>query len=209
MKCPRYDLFSTGPKNGQRLSPGSSFSNRSRRSKAMPIEQSIERFRRYPESRLPIPVAEIPRPLWQQHPIDWDDEDVPPLPQHFDDDVIPLTSSRRRLFGPIAAALVGTLVLGTSLACLLTLPWTARNEVADAQRKRVSGASGSQTVEADLGSRIDIAMAALIEDPNASEQRRALIRSLRPDLPLLPLIEPSAPTAPGALIPKPEGALSR
>ena len=178
MRCPRYSLCRI-------LSVASDFrgwiSAIDRRSKAMTVEKSIKRCRGYPESYPPIPVAEIPRPLWQQPPIDGDDEDVPPLPPRFDDDAIPLAPSRWRLAIAIAATLAGTLVLGTSLACLLALPWTVRNEIAYAQRERAGGAFHPQTAEADLGSRIDIAMAALREDPDVSEQKKALIRSLRPE----------------------------
>jgi len=175
----------------------------------MPVEKSIKRFRGYPESHPPITVAEIPRPLWQQALIDWDDEDPPPLPRHFDDDVTPPTPSRRRLFIAIAAVLLGALVFGTSLAYLWALPWTVRNEIADAQRKRAGGASGPQIGEADLGSRIDIAVASLRENPNASEEKRALIRSVRPELPPAPSNELSPPRAPAAVVSKPEGVFSQ
>ncbi|MCA6106752.1 hypothetical protein [Bradyrhizobium cenepequi] len=147
----------------------------------MSVEKSIKRFRGYPQSYPPIPVAEIPRPLWQQPPIDWDDEDVPPLPPRFDDDAISLAPSRRRLFIAFAATLVGTLLLGTSFACLLALPWTVRNEIAHAQRERAGSAFRPQTAEVDLGRRIDVAVAALRENPDASEQRRALLKSMRPE----------------------------
>ncbi|MCA1454178.1 hypothetical protein I6F35_13265 [Bradyrhizobium sp. BRP22] len=175
----------------------------------MPVGKSIERFRGYPESYPPITVAEIPRPLWQQALIDWDDEDPPPLPRHFDDDVTPPTPSRRWLLTTITAMLFGALVLGTSLAWLWALPWTVWNEIADAQRKRAGGASGSQIGEADLGSRIDIAVASLPENPNASEEKRALIRFVRPELRPVSSNEPSPPRAPAGVVSKPEGALSQ
>lgn len=180
-----------------------------RRSKTMPVEKSIRRFRGRPESYAPIPVAEIPRPSWQQPAIDWDDEDVPPLPPRFEDDLMPLTRSERRPLVGVAAALIATLVLGTSLAYLLAQPWTVRNERANAQRERVGGAPDLQATEADLSRRIDFAVASLREDPNANGQRSALIRSLRPDLSPAASNDLSRPTAATSLISRPKDAWSR
>ena len=173
------------------------FVYRSCRSDPLLVERSTKTFRGYQESYPPIMVAEIPRPLWQQPLIDWDDDDPPPLPPRFDDDVAPLISSRRPLFIAITAALIGTVVIGASLAWLSALPGTIQNEIANAQGERTGSASAAQTAETDVGSRIDIAIAALREDTNAVEEKKALIRSARPK-PMLD--EPPAPAAPAALL---------
>jgi hypothetical protein len=121
----------------------------------------------------PIKIAEIPRPLWHQ-PLIWDDDDPPPLPPRFDNVVAPRTRGEPPF--AITIALIGALAAG-AVVCFSVLTWTAQSKIADGTK------FGAQTEETDLSSRIDTAMANLPrEDLSGGEQKRALIRSARPEL---------------------------
>jgi hypothetical protein len=97
--------------------------------------------------------------------------DPPSLPPRFDEDVAPLTPSRRAVLPAVTFALVGALVVAASAVCLSGLPWTIRNEIADGEGKK-TGAISAAPMKAYLSSRIDTAMADLLrEDLNASEEK--------------------------------------
>jgi hypothetical protein len=125
----------------------------------------------------PIKIAEIPRPLWHHPLIDWDDDDPPPLPARFEPEVAPRPRYQPRV-AIIIALVIGLVAAGSGVG-LSRLPWAIPSEIADGH----TAASGAQTEDIALSSRIDTAIAVLPrEELNASEQRRALIRSIQPEL---------------------------
>jgi hypothetical protein len=141
------------------------------------VERSTPRFAgphayRHP----PIKVAEIPRPLWQQPLIDWDDDDPPPLPPRFDPEVAPLTPGRRPLFVAIAATTFAAVVIGMAVLYLYGPPWAINGNTGAA------ATFAGRVMAPSLSSRIDTALGDLPrEDLNASDEK-ALIRSIRPEL---------------------------
>ena len=137
------------------------------------------RFRRSREFYPAIPIADIPRPLSRQSLIDWDDNEPPPLPPRFDDDLPSLRPGRRPRFSALAVGVVAAVALAGTVFALSSSNLMARRDLADER----SHAASSAAAQPELSGRIETAMADLPrEDMNTSEQKQALIRSVRPDL---------------------------
>lgn len=162
---------------------GFDFLSRLRNWNAEPVENaSAPDCRPSPASLPPIPVAEIPRPLADTSLIDWDDNDPPPLPPRFESEIRPPAMNLGPLFGAAATALAAVVLVTWLLNQALRPPAIQReSKPGSGQQTRSSIAPAAP--EADLDRRFDSAVSDLArEHLNASEEKKALIKSVRPEL---------------------------
>jgi hypothetical protein len=116
--------------------------------------------------------------LSRQSLIDWDDNEPPPLPPRFDDDLPSPRPERRPRFSALAFGVTPAALAGIVLA-LSSPDLMVRRDLAD----KTVHATSFAAAEPELSSRIETAMADLPRgNVNTAEEKKALIKSVRPDL---------------------------